>query len=503
MEQPQKVVWKLLLSYITGGQQYHYRHMYHAMKKCVTRTDVTLLCSNDGFTLFHEVIRNKRADFMVVFQYFGILPGMYSTPVTEAGGEYANIMPTELAGRMNALKERNEMEKLIKIEKSLERDQMKQACRMGNVQAFKERLQSDKHRVAMASEGKTCLDWAITSGSVEMVKEVIKAEKKINHQRQEGNDQLTVAVILGHQDMIPILLEYLSVTINSIEVDNKSLMEKAAEFGDFETFTVLRNAGANIPETTVAVASACGRTEFVRECLQQHSPPINVNFKDRRRKTALHFATERGHPLVIDLLIQKGGDMLARDKRHRSVLHSAAENGNVDVMNKIIQHAQNQGVLQALLESPDNYLGSELCFLVRGRDQEMSAWHYVQVDRGVLDIFRIKTRGGAVDVAQYGRVIRSGWGTNPSEDIISEVESQFDMVNISDSAAPDMLPLHVAILKSNPECAQILIQHSADVNQPDCFGLTPLHHACMRGLVQVSCNIIRFYKKNTSSSLVF
>ena len=52
------------------------------------------------------------------------------------------------------------------------------------------------------------------------------------------------------------------------------------------------------------------------------------------------------------------------------------------------------------------------------------AWHYVEVKRNMVNMFTAKTKSGSVDVALYGAVVKSGWGTDPEESIMEELENR-------------------------------------------------------------------------------
>lgn len=69
---------------------------------------------------------------------------------------------------------------------------------------------------------------------------------------------------------------------------------------------------------------------------------------------------------------------------------------------------------------------SELVYLVRGKDNGIDAWHYVFVAKNKLPLFLKKVDSGSIDVAEYGNVLYSGWGQDPSQDIIDKVKEQYD-----------------------------------------------------------------------------
>ena len=67
----------------------------------------------------------------------------------------------------------------------------------------------------------------------------------------------------------------------------------------------------------------------------------------------------------------------------------------------------------------------EFVYLVRGKDKGRPAWHYVLVEKLKLPIFLKKTNGGTVDVSEYGKILYSGWGENPPEDIVKKIEEEY------------------------------------------------------------------------------
>ena len=64
-------------------------------------------------------------------------------------------------------------------------------------------------------------------------------------------------------------------------------------------------------------------------------------------------------------------------------------------------------------------------YLVRGKDRGRPAWHYVLVRTESIGEFLKRIDSGTVDVANYGKVITSGWGTDPPENIKQRFSSRF------------------------------------------------------------------------------
>jgi len=72
--------------------------------------------------------------------------------------------------------------------------------------------------------------------------------------------------------------------------------------------------------------------------------------------------------------------------------------------------------VKRMVGARDKYIGGELCMLIRGKDKGRDSWHYVEVSRGLMDVFMTKTRGGTIDIAKYGTLLFSGWGPDPDDD---------------------------------------------------------------------------------------
>ena len=52
-------------------------------------------------------------------------------------------------------------------------------------------------------------------------------------------------------------------------------------------------------------------------------------------------------------------------------------------------------------------------------------WHYVLVNNGKVETFKALVKTGTIDIANYGTVLHSGWGKDPSEDIKDKVQLRY------------------------------------------------------------------------------
>ena len=73
----------------------------------------------------------------------------------------------------------------------------------------------------------------------------------------------------------------------------------------------------------------------------------------------------------------------------------------------------------------DRLFNSRYVYRVRGKDKDKPAWHYVLVDKEKVEQFKAKIKTGTIDVADYGKVLCSGWGEEPPKDKTKQIDDQF------------------------------------------------------------------------------
>ena len=443
--------------------------------------EITLVRSGDGFNILHEMVRLGKTAYMECLQYNGVWSKLYMDPVDRSNSEGGGKTPLQLARSSNKPVEANEIERIQEIETGL--TAMAKAARSGDVRQFLSTKNDNPVKVTNLTIGGSVLDWACASGSSGMIREVIKAEMDVAFLRADVINCLKICVTLGQHHLLQIINAYKPADLNKPTIEGRTLVEKCAQNGDWDTLRALERLGAVLPATLPAVAASFNKIIVIQKLIERR---FGMNFQDKRKKSALHFAAEKLQTDSVRLLIEGGADILLKDKRNWTPLHSAANAGSAEIVMIIVKAARAKNCMTELLQSRDRYLGSECCFLVRGRDENTSAWHYVEADRALLDIFKKRTQGGSVDIAKYGNVIRSGWGYNPSPEVAKEEEAKYDLLNIPEDRPVDMLAVHVAVVKNHQRAAIQLIRLMSTDNATDRFGHTLLHLAAMRGNIPVS-----------------
>ncbi|XP_013402484.1 ankyrin-2 [Lingula anatina] len=361
------------------------------------------------------------------------------------------------------------------------------AARCGQVQYLDAVLRRNhEHRIdpnIQDKYGNTALCKASRNGHVDVVKCLInkyKADSSI--QNKNGNTALHIAVL------------------NNVGLD---VVECLLDEGGADP-TILNNDGEN-PAHCVA---RCGQVQYLDAVLRRnHEHRIDPNIQDKYGNTALCKASRNGHVDVVKCLINKyKADSSIQNKNGNTALHIAVLNNvGLDVVECLLDEggadptilnnngenpahvAAKSGQVQCLdailrthpglMNKRGNLLGE--VYLVRGKNGERPAWHYVLVKRKLLADFLVKTNGGSLDVADYGKVLYSGWGKDPPGDSVKKIQDKYN--KCEDSAPEDLTPLHHAVLEQHPAVVEKLLELGADTDVRNAYKLTPLHLACMRG----------------------
>ena len=78
------------------------------------------------------------------------------------------------------------------------------------------------------------------------------------------------------------------------------------------------------------------------------------------------------------------------------------------------------------LEHPDKVYYD--MFIVRGKDNGREAWHYIVIDNEAkYEQLKKQKSGTNIDVSDFGRIIKSGWGKNPPSDVEERLNNMYSL----------------------------------------------------------------------------
>ena len=191
-------------------------------------------------------------------------------------------------------------------------------------------------------------------------------------------------------------------------------------------------------------------------------------------ETTIHACARKGSLSISRLLIDSGFDINLRNNEGQTALYLAVKNKYKYMVKCLLES-------KADVNMKYNENAGKRIYLVRGEDRGKLAWHYVQVEKALLPLFLRRTNGGSLDVADFGLILKSGWGKVPPENVRTNINEMGATIPETQSRTV----LHVASKSASLEIVDLLVKHKADINANDADGFTPLHLAAMYGNIQV------------------
>lgn len=216
------------------------------------------------------------------------------------------------------------------------------------------------------------------------------------------------------------------------------------------------------------------------------------NVPDRILQIAIHEAAPAD---IIESLLNRGGDVMARDLFGNTPLHNACALGDKNVIQSLLAHGANPNVNNNNGESPFNhvvYAGQTdivRLMLQNGADiqpQNMDFWRplYLASIYGREETVSVLLQHGANVNAQrplggtiLGETISRGSSHHGTAAIL--------LAGGADPNAPDR-PLYLAVDRGLADIVQLLLDHGADIPTADRGRQVPLlHTACILGHTEV------------------
>nr|CAD7266639.1 unnamed protein product [Timema shepardi] len=239
---------------------------------------------------------------------------------------------------------------------------------------------------------------------------------------------------------------------------------------------------------------------------------INISL-DNDKYSLLHVAAQYGQRGVLELLLDKGANILCKDKNENTPMHFASKNGHLDVVQCLVERMESkkfdkeyyryinlvleginskdkQGKTPLFIASEHNHLEVVKYLTEKGADVEICSRDgysplYIALLKGNTNVIHFLK-----DVATVDKGSKNGWtlmhtaSTNGHLNVIEHLLKISANINACNKYG--QTPLHIAAKKNNVKVLQFLIQEGALVNFHDkTFGWTPLNYAIQEGYLDI------------------
>jgi len=189
---------------------------------------------------------------------------------------------------------------------------------------------------------------AVELGNIEAVKQHLNDGTEVNAKGGTGRTPLHWAAIEGHKEIAELLIAG-GADVNAKTNDGKTPLDEAINpfYNKTEIANLLHKHGGK--HGTIHSAAGGGDIEAVKKFL---ATGADVNVKDKRGFTPLHWASISGHKEAVELLINNGADVNAIKGGGGTPLSYAASWGHEEIVELLIANGADVNVKDAFSETP-------------------------------------------------------------------------------------------------------------------------------------------------------
>lgn len=199
---------------------------------------------------------------------------------------------------------------------------------------------------------RTALSYAAKYGQTDTIRKLLQLGANANHADKAGWTPIFLAAMGGRDDAVDALIEAGGADVNHTDLEDRTALSYASEFGQTGIIRKLLELGANANQvdtgtwTPIFLAAMGGHDDAIDALLEADA---DANHADLYGRTALFVAANEGHPTTITKLARKVSDINTADKFGQTALFAAARRGNIVAIDALVSaranvdHADHRG----------------------------------------------------------------------------------------------------------------------------------------------------------------
>lgn len=239
----------------------------------------------------------------------------------------------------------------------------------------------------------------------------------------------------------------------------------------------------NVLQTFSALhwTSFFGLEERTLDLLSQHSPDLGS--QDPFGRIPLHWAVERNHADIVDILLRHGASLSILDRDNANAIHLAARGGSISILESLLERCQVQDLIQkdnrdqtplqlAATYSPKrvvNRLVQQMQSFNLGEELFQSGLDFAVLN-GRTEIVKALLESGAAKPLELRLAARYGF-----EDIVKVLFNYG--VDVGAKDAHGVAAIHEASASGKIEIIHFLLDNGADISTEDEDGQSPIFYA--------------------------
>lgn len=251
------------------------------------------------------------------------------------------------------------------------------------------------------------------------------------------------------------------------------------------TNSLILHEATNREKESYLLLQAClkGKLKKVKSLVEEG---CNINVRNYRNRTPLHYACTYNYPEIVQYLIEQGADVNAIDDDGDTPLHIAFSESRTDIAEYLIKkgadldiknknrrmplenskHQKNSITINDLIfYSADNSCTRKTCVILNCNKENLDSISYF-----IKEVGNINVQG------KYGDTLLHHACKNNYPEIMKYLISNNADIDAMNNSGET--PLHIACTLGKLDIIQLLVENKANINAQNNRDETPLHYAC-------------------------